>query len=212
MTNSDSQQSTRQDSGQPVRWPFYGLVVAAAVVLFVIDLGAGISDEGLQLFTRHTARLAFAVFLPVFVISSVASLTHWPAARALARQRRHLGLSFALAHFIHLGALVSFFVLTPEVAEPIAIVGGGFGYLLLAALVITSTDAMMRRLGRNWKRLHTFGVYYLWFIFTQSYAGRVFADDPDARVASSPGFVYVGLLSLAVLVLVLRLGRRWVTR
>jgi DMSO/TMAO reductase YedYZ heme-binding membrane subunit len=203
---------TTSRSKQRVPWALYGFVIGVAIVLAVVDLGGGITDQGLQLLTRHTARFSFALFLVVFVASSAASLTHWPAARMLVRRRRHLGLAFALAHFIHLGALTSFFVLTPAEPDAIAIVGGGFGYVLLAALAITSNDAMMRRLGRNWKRLHTFGVYYLWFIFAQSYVGRVFASDSEANVVASPKFVYVVLLSLAMLALAARLARRFQKR
>lgn len=203
---------TNASARQRIPWLLYAFVVVASIALALVHLERGATEEGLQLLARHTARFAFMMFLFVFLVSPLASLTTWNGARQLARRRRHLGLAFALAHFIHLAALTSFFVLTPNVAEPIAILGGGFGYVLLAAMAITSTDAMMKRLGRNWKRLHTFGIYYLWFIFTQSYAGRVFADDPEARVASSADFVYVGLFSLALLALVARLTRRWVKR
>ena len=134
--------------------------------------------------------------------------------RTLVRSRRHLGLAFALAHFIHLGALVSYFVWTDNSPAPIAIAGGGLGYVFVALLAVTSTDRAVARLRGNWKRLHTVGVYYVWFIFAQSYAGRVFADAGGADAlerASAPG-VYRLLFGVALLALALRGARRWKLR
>jgi DMSO/TMAO reductase YedYZ heme-binding membrane subunit len=36
---------------------------------------------------------------------------------------------------------------------------GGIGYVLIAMMAITSNNWSVRALGRNWKRLHTFGIY-----------------------------------------------------
>lgn len=58
--------------------------------------------------------------------------------------------------------------------DPITAVVGGGAYLTLYAMAATSTDAAVRRLGRNWRRLHTFGVYYLWFVFAFTYGTRTF--------------------------------------
>ncbi len=53
---------------------------------------------------------------------------------------------------------------------------------MLYAMALTSTDGWQRRLGKWWRRLHSVGIYYLWFIFTASYAGRALGDDPGKRV------------------------------
>jgi DMSO/TMAO reductase YedYZ heme-binding membrane subunit len=104
------------------------------------------------------------------------------------RRRRALGLSFATAHTIHLGALTTYSILASSVPDPVTIVFGGGAFVVMFAMVATSTDAAVRRLGRNWLRLHKVGIYWLWFVFTFSYAGRV----AEGRL------FFVPLLALAV--------------
>ena len=94
------------------------------------------------------------------------------------RQRRALGLAFATAHTIHLGALVTFHLLAGEVPKLLSLIVGGGAYAAMFAMVVTSNDASVRRLGRNWVRLHKVGIYWLWLVFTFSYAGRAFGGRP----------------------------------
>lgn len=70
------------------------------------------------------------------------------------------------------------------------------------AMAATSNDAAMRALGRNWKRLHTFGIHTLWLIFTLSYSLRLL--DPDTR----PEAMYGVTLCLAALALRIAARRR----
>jgi DMSO/TMAO reductase YedYZ heme-binding membrane subunit len=123
--------------------------------------------------------------------------------RALLRRRRQWGLGFALAHTIHLAALgVNVIVYAPGRTWP-SLLGGGLAYAMLYLMALTSTDEWQRRLGRWWARLHTIGIYYLWFIFFASYAGRALGDDPDKRT--------VGLFFGSILVAALAL-RLWPRR
>ncbi len=199
---------TKPAAAQKVPWGLYGFVAVVSAALAFFDLNAGPSDEALQLLTRHTARFSFALFLVVFLARPLATWTGADWVKELVRRRRHLGLAFALAHFIHLAAIVSFFVWIEAVPAAITLVFGGFGYVLLAAMTVTSTDRAMRALGRNWKRLHTTGIYYLWLIFAQSYAGRVFASGEGQSAEASPREVYALLLGLAVAALAFRLACR----
>jgi DMSO/TMAO reductase YedYZ heme-binding membrane subunit len=174
---------------------------AAAVSLAAIALGhvtGAAPDERWQLAARYTARAAFLLFLPVFVASSWNRL--WPsdASRFAMRRRRALGLSFATAHTIHLGALTAFQVTTGEVPNAVTLIGGGGAFLAMFAMVATSNDAAVRRLGRSWLRLHKVGIYWLWFVFTFSYAGRV----AEGRL------FFVPLLALALGGLALRIASR----
>jgi DMSO/TMAO reductase YedYZ heme-binding membrane subunit len=185
----------------------YAAVAATGGLLTAWNLGVVGGHEGLQLLARHTARVSFVTFLVVFCAGPLAVLVRTPATLWAVRNRRHLGLAFALAHFIHLGALVSFFAWTPATPAPIAIAFGGFGYVVVTAMALTSNDRAVRLLGRGWKRLHGFGVWYLWFIFTQSYAMRLAATSGDEAAAPSDTIVYVVLLALALAALGLRVAR-----
>jgi methionine sulfoxide reductase heme-binding subunit len=126
-----------------------------------------------QMAARYTARIAFPVFLAVFVASAWQRLAPGPAPRWLVRRRRALGLTFATMFTIHLICLTGNLLVSEEPRDLVALVVGGGAFVAMYALVLTSSDVAVRRLGtRRWRRLHVFGVYYLWFIFTFSYVGR----------------------------------------
>jgi sulfoxide reductase heme-binding subunit YedZ len=78
----------------------------------------------------------------------------------LIRLRRTLGLSaffYALIHamiYLALELGFDFALLAREVAEKPYLIAGAATLLLLVPLAATSTNAMMRRLGGNWRRLH----------------------------------------------------------
>lgn len=77
-----------------------------------------------------------------------------------ARQRRMLGLFtlfYASVHFmVWLSFLLGFrwFDIVEEIIQRPYITIGFSAYLILLALGITSPKAMVRKLGKNWKRLH----------------------------------------------------------
>ena len=132
-----------------------------------------------QLAARYTARISFLLFLCVYCMGPAYRLTHAQALRGPLRNRRDWGLCFAMAHGVHLAALVTFLAVSGKPASPVTLVLGGFGYAVLLALVLTSNDAAMKRLGAQWKRLHRFGIHYLWLIFTLTYLGRVTGPQPS---------------------------------
>ena len=76
------------------------------------------------------------------------------------RQRRMLGLFaffYASVHFLSWMAFILGFrwlAIGEELLERPYITVGSAAYLIILALGITSTRAMVRRLGKNWKRLH----------------------------------------------------------
>ncbi len=171
-----------------------GLVVGLAAVAAGLLAGADAAERA-GLAARWTARAALPLFLVTFLASTL--VRRWPgsATRALLRRRRQWGLGFALAHTIHLAALaVNIIVYAPGRTWQ-SLIGGGLAYAILYVMAITSTDGWQRRLGKWWKRLHGFGIYYLWFIFTASYAGRALGDDPGKRIV---GLIFGGMLVAAL--------------
>ncbi|MCW5647427.1 MAG: hypothetical protein KIT23_09440 [Sphingopyxis sp.] len=171
-----------------------GLVAGLLAVALGLLAGSDAAERA-GLAARWTARAALPLFLVAFLASTL--VRRWPhdLTRALLRRRRQWGLGFALAHTIHLAALaVNVIVYAPGRTWQ-SLIGGGLAYAMIFAMALTSTDGWQRRLGRWWHRLHLFGIYYIWFIFTASYAGRAFGDDPDKRVV---GIVF-GLILVAAL-------------
>src|SRR5690606_37151534 len=99
--------------------------------------------------------------------------------RWLKRNRRYMGLSFALAHFLHLGAIVAYFASIGEMPDVVTIIGGGGAYVFIALLALTSNDWSVRKLGpKAWRRLHLVGISYVWLIFMNSYIGRLTSETP----------------------------------
>jgi DMSO/TMAO reductase YedYZ heme-binding membrane subunit len=184
-----------------------GLVLLVACAALLSARGTG--EAGARAIIRFTARLSAPLFCLAFAAAAINRL--WPRGpgRWLLRNRRALGLSFALSHTVHLGALVA---LARLLADPFlwrtsgvgGVVGGGVGYLFLFALVGTSFDGAVRFLGRaRWSLLHTSGVYVLWFIFAFTYFGVALGT--QAPLA----FAYLALLLAALgLRIVARLIRR----
>ena len=130
--------------------------------------------ETVSLMIRSTARLSFLLFMSAFVASSLHhykknSLTRW-----LLKNRRYLGVSFAVSHYLHLGALILMTLhIDFNVFEDRGLFKTAFGataYAFITLMTITSFDKTRNLFGaKNWKRIHTIGGYLLWVIFAKSY-------------------------------------------
>lgn len=179
------------------------IAVLAGALLAQAVLAAADPAEGWRLAARYTARFSFLCFLPVYIASAWHRLAPGDVSRWMMKNRRSLGLGFATAHTVHLGALTSFNLVAGQSPNLVTLVGGGGAYLLMFAMVATSNDAAVRRLGaRSWKRLHALGIHWLWFVFAFSYGGRV----AEGRLA------FVPLFGLALGGLGLRIAARLRTR
>jgi len=179
--------------------PCVTAALAGALLAIALGFALGATREERWLFaTRYTARFSFPIFLAAFTASSWKRLFPGEFTRSLVRARRGIGLGFATAHTVHLGALTAYNGIAGQVPSVVTLAGGGLAYFAMFAMAATSNDASVRALGRNWLRLHTFGAYWLWFIFFQSYA---------TRVARGMGF-FVPELALALGAIGLRFAAR----
>lgn len=182
------------------------LLIGLSAGLLAVAAGLAIgttSAEQAQLAARWTARSALPVFLVTYLASSLYRLTPIPATRAILHRRRQWGLGFALAHSIHLVALgINVILFVPRSWQ--SLIPGGIAYAMIYIMALTSNDASMRALGKNWKRLHVFGIHYIWFIFTASYAGRIIK--PETMLT---GLVFTAIMVAALAVrLYARFGKR----
>ena len=146
------------------------LSIALIVWLFFIEN----SDEKLLLWARYTARISFSYFIISFSASSLHYFFSNTFTELIRRDRRYIGLSFALAHTVHLVALTSFFIVMKENLGIVTLIGGGLGYVLVYAMALTSNDNAVKKLGlKQWKRIHWFGVNYIAVIFALTYVGKL---------------------------------------
>lgn len=182
-----------------VGWSALGLVAMTAL-LFAVN---GTGEEGARALVRATARTSLALFLTTFVASSLQRLRHNDFTAWLLRNRRYVGLSFAVSHGIHLAAIVMLARGWPDSfwtnTNGVTVYGGGLGFVFAGLMAATSSNAAVRWMGqRRWKRLHAVGAWYLFVIFLVSYAAR--------------GFMSWGHLPASVAVFValgLRIAARW---
>jgi methionine sulfoxide reductase heme-binding subunit len=140
------------------------LVAMSALVL----AAAGTGDEGVRMLIRATARSSAILFLVAFVARPLRQLWRSDASAYLLENRRYFGVSMAVSHLIHGIAIVWLFTAFPAAyqADPIALAGGGLGFVFIAAMAATSSDAAFKALGRaRWTLLHRTGIWYVWFIF-----------------------------------------------
>jgi len=156
-------------------WPFVGWCTVVLVVLVAILFAVyGLTEHGLHIVIRSTAQTSFVLFISAFVASALAATWPLPLTRWILRNRRYLGVSFAVSHFFHLLAI---FALLYSAADfhlsASAAIGGGLAYVFILAMTLTSFDRTAAWIGpRAWQRLHTVGVYYIWGIFLFTYAPR----------------------------------------
>ena len=129
----------------------------ALLQLAMIYLTSGLTANPIQFVEQHLGRAALNMLVLTLAVTPVVTLTGW---KALIKQRRTLGLYaffyFAL-HFLTFAVLDygldwrEILLLTTE--KPFIIVGSLAGLILLS-LAVTSFKYWMKRLGKNWLRLH----------------------------------------------------------
>ena len=163
---------------------FEGWRLLAVLTLSLVALSLWIASmrqfevEGVRMVIRFTARSSLLLFCLAFSAAALARL--WPNAwtRWQRRNRRYLGLSFAVSHAIHAIAIVAFAKMDPagfaEATSPTSYIFGGIGYAMIIAMSATSFDRTAALIGpRAFRALHLVGGYYLWFQFMVSFGKRV---------------------------------------
>jgi sulfoxide reductase heme-binding subunit YedZ len=168
--------------------------VHVVITIALLDIN---EKETVSILIRSTAKLSFVLFMLAFVASALHyyvknRFTNW-----LLANRRYIGVSFAVSHYIHLAMLIlmtlhiDFNVFEDRGIAKTAV--GATAYAFITLMTITSFDKTRNLFGAsNWKRIHTIGGYLLWVIFAKSYLLEM----------TSPLRIF--LATVAVVVLVLR--------
>ena len=164
-----------------------GLIVAGIFDLAGQSLGPNPIREILHV-TGKTSLNLLLITLCATPLRELTGQTWW------VRPRRLLGLmafSYALLHFLVYAVLeleLQLGELGQELARRPYILVGTVALLALIPLAITSTDRMMRRLGRRWQRLHRL-IYPITALGIWHYYWQVKADIREP-------LIYLGLLAL----------------
>jgi len=132
----------------PLAW-----LTCGALGLFGVSLGADPVKE----LEHEAGKTALNLLLLTLAVTPVRELTSQPQ---LLRLRRMLGLFaffYVVVHFtiyLVLDLELNFRTLGADIAKRPYITIGFTALLLLIPLAVTSTNGMMRRLGRRWQTLH----------------------------------------------------------
>lgn len=161
----------------------------------------------IQTLTQRSGKIALILLVASLACSPLSSLL---GLRLLLPARRTLGLyafGFAALHFYTFAGLDFGFewaFLQPEFAEKPYIWVGLAALLILFALAVTSLRWWMKRLGRNWKRLHRL-VYAAGVLVVVHYAWA-----SKGEVLRLQGDIVQPLLFGLVVVVMLALRLPWV--
>ena len=191
------------DTGARYPWPI--ILVTVFVVSGVLWLRPENlpSIEYLGYALRTTAWLAFALFLLAYVARPLRQLTG--LGQSLVRNRRYLGLAAALVHTIHFGYVVAFLRASDDALGIEVVLFGGLAFVLLWIMALTSNNTSIRVMGANWKRVHAFGMHYIWLIFMQTFFFNL------GQSALGPVLFGAGLLALMLRVAAYLQRRRLAT-
>jgi sulfoxide reductase heme-binding subunit YedZ len=158
----------------PKFWIF-GICLLPLLRLLVLGESGGLGANPIEFITRSTGTWTLVGLLLTLSVTPLRRLT----GRAdLIRYRRMLGLFaffYAGLHFVTYLWLDQFFdpaAIARDIVKRPFITVGFAAFVLLIPLALTSTHAMMRRLGRRWQQLHRLiyliallgVIHFLWLV------------------------------------------------
>ena len=152
----------------------FGLSLVPFLRLFVLGYQDALGANPIEFITHSTGFWTLTFICLTLTVTPLRRLTGW---QVLIRLRRMLGLFaffYAASHFVTYVWFDQWFSLQ-EIAKDIwkrpFITVGFAAFLMLIPLAVTSTNKMMRRLGRRWSKLHrliyviaVFGVVHFWWL------------------------------------------------
>ena len=134
--------------------------VLCLIPLGQLAYGAYIGDLGvnpIEFITRFTGSWTLIILIASLAVTPVRRITGW---NELIKFRRMLGLFaffYALLHFSIYLVLDHFFdfqAIGKDILKRPYVTAGFTAFVVMIPLAITSTAAMIRRLGKRWQQLH----------------------------------------------------------
>lgn len=185
-------------------WPLFWLIsIPMSLVMVVAMLGVDLSTgPGVSAMIGFSVRWAVPFIFLVVAISSLQVLFPGPIPAWLLRNRKYLGMCFAVAM-----AWQGVFIFTMSMFfrdyyyEDIYFLRdeleGSVGYIFLVAMVLTSFRFARKHLtSRQWKLIHKSGLYFLWaYPFSVYWWNLSYYEDPQAIDYL---FYWMGFLAFAL--------------
>ncbi|HLD38813.1 MAG TPA: ferric reductase-like transmembrane domain-containing protein [archaeon] len=175
-------------------------IFSIALVLLILAAGSFVPDQTRIL--TYISSFGFLALLSVIFVISIPLLFRLKRNRLttyLLANRRWIGIYTFIFTLIHVLIVMNFFFawdLGKALSNTYRLLGG-IALLILAALTATSNDTSMRKLGKNWKRLH-YAVYIaLLLVIVHSFnIGKIFLEGTAAKIV---------IIILVVVIIVWRL-------
>jgi sulfoxide reductase heme-binding subunit YedZ len=180
--------------------------LARLVMAGVWDLWGGLGANPVEFVTRSTGTWTLVCLCITLAITPMRRVTGWTW---LIRLRRLCGLFAFFYGTLHALTYVWFdqyfdlMAIVRDIVKRPFITMGALAFVLMLPLAITSTQGMIRRLGRQWGRLHRL-VYVVAVTAILHYAWHKSGKNDYSEVA-----VYAGILAV---LLGSRLVTRWIRR
>ena len=172
----------------------FGLCLLPLTILVLQTFGVGglsLGANPIEELIHRLGKWGLRFLLITLAVTPLRKLTGW---NWLLRFRRMLGLFaffYALLHFMTYAGLDQRFdlaVIIEDIAERPYITIGMIALLLLLPLALTSTNGMMRRLGKRWQKLHRL-VYVIAILGVWHFYWQVKLDTLEA-------LIYAGILAV----------------
>lgn len=143
--------------------------------LFRGYLTASIGADPVEAMTHTTGLWALRLLLLTLALSPLRKLTGWCWMLRLRRTFALYSFFYATVHTLIYLVFDQYFdwsAIARDIVKRPWLTAGFFSFVLMIPLAVTSTNGMMRRLGRNWQRLHSLiypiagGVvlHYFWLV------------------------------------------------
>ena len=166
-------------------WALFSIVVvpmclAALLAMTAVDLS---SSLGVSSMIQFSVRLAVPWLFIAFCASSLVAVFPGEFSRWVLRNRRMFGLCFATGMAWQLFFIVwlvvgHFDYYMEEAYDYLSLLEQVPGYVLLIAMTITSFGFGRSKLSpKQWKILHTGGIYFIWFVVWTTYWFELFYYD-----------------------------------
>ena len=166
-------------------WTLFSIVVvpmclAALLAMTAVDLS---SSLGVSSMIQFSVRLAVPWLFIAFCASSLVAVFPGEFSRWVLRNRRMFGLCFATGMAWQLFFIVwlvvgHFDYYMEEAYDYLSLLEQVPGYVLLIAMTITSFRFGRSKLSpKQWKILHTGGIYFIWFVVWTTYWFELFYYD-----------------------------------
>ena len=141
-------------------WLKPAIFVACLIPFSQLAYGAYIGDLGvnpIEFITRFTGSWALIILIASLGVTPLRRMTGW---NELIKFRRMFGLFaffYALLHFsiyLVLDHFFDFSAIGKDILKRPYVTAGFTAFVLLIPLAVTSSAAMIRRLGKRWQQLH----------------------------------------------------------